>query len=780
MKLMLEHDVDAEVDTLAVPRAGLSGGGSPKRPVKKRRERKGHLLCPGCDQLKPIEEFDLAHRVDRECRRYLDRISHQCRTQGKQAWFKEMRSTDKGTKSMLDFYRKVLAACNTDKGVRFSVAQYQEQSRTEQAIEFSGRGRMMWERQAVEWWMSTSGGGLSQDDAQARWDMWAANFKSMEIIHDYLSPNVSKPLRLRVPMADDVDFVNRAVDAKMVTNSEAIVKKPGDDKIEQMKSRIMTGFEKQGNASANAGRMQTAQSMVSAGAGEAFSDVGVVLPDITVLGLEQQLREAGEEQAAGPGSAMVLAANSGGASGSGSSSGGSGGALAGKSSGDGGGAQQFSPRKDEEEPASEKKSQGQKRKWIDVDKEVNSARRSLRSSIDGIHRQLEGARTELSKGIAEINALPLQLQKLCAGEMSVAKVRRQALELILANDERELASFLASFDKDAKHQPAPPASAKGSAESTAAASSAHGTACAMTKAPPCQNYKDLVVLSSLEDAVTSLDSCSDVASIKDIQNMFYMKKTFFANLLTACKSATAELRSALKSSTGPHGPGKDIGGKKFTPLGNIFEIGPQVGVEIKTYAHADGVEHDLKNVDRSTPFIMQCDPDKSKKFLETQCVKEHLEEFGKAFRMSEKHIRKNQGGRTQCKCPGPVRDSSLQVVKEAVAQAGFVFEGAGLKSDGKAAVEEALTSHTFGIASSCDSSGTERNFSPCLRFTADGSRKIVMATVPDLTAFMISEGHKAESAFNVQNMKDFFANMTLEQGTKYAQLNYQAGCQRKA
>ena len=299
-----------------------------------------------------------------------------------------------------------------------------------------------------------------------------------------------------------------------------------------------------------------------------------------------------------------------------------------------------------------------------------------------------------------------------------------------------------------------------------------GTAIAMTKAPPCQNYKDLVVLSSLEETLASLDSCTDVASIKGIQNTFTVKRTPFASLLSACKSAIAELRSAMKSSSGPRidNPGKTV------LLGNIFEIGPQVGTEIPTYTH-DAAD---QNIDVSMPFIQQCDPEKHKELLETPAVQEHLQEFTKVFRASEKAIRKSQGGRTQCKAPAPVRESSMKLITEAVAvaAAGFVFAEAGLKSDGKALVQEGLASHTYGIASSCDSHGTERGFTPCLRLAVEGARKVVMIAVSDLAAFMISEGQAAESSFNVQNMKDFFANLTLEQGTKLIQMQHQvSGCQ---
>ena len=120
----------------------------------------------------------------------------------------------------------------------------------------------------------------------------------------------------------------------------------------------------------------------------------------------------------------------------------------------------------------------------------------------------------------------------------------------------------------------------------------------------------------------------------------------------------------------------------------------------------------------------------------------------------------------------------MKLTTEAVAAAGFVFAEAGLKSEGKALTQEGLVSHTYGIASSCDSHRTERGFTPCLRLAVKGARKIVMIAVSDLAAFMISEGQAAESAFNVQNMKDFFANLTLEQGTKLIQLKHQvSGCQ---
>lgn len=257
------------------------------------------MRCPGCDEEKPIEEFNLTQKVDRQCKKYLDRIYHQCKVQGKVEWFTSQRSTEKGTKAMLDYYRKLLSAC-TLSTPKFTVAQYMEQERSEQEVEYGGLGELMWEVEAIEFWMTTKGGAMSRDDAKHKWDSWAANYTEWGILSDMQSPNPKFPLRLRIPTKDTIDFKSRVVDSKLICKSETGIKKPKEADLEKLNARLLTGFEKHGNASNDSRRLELAQQMVSAGAGQAFSDVGVLLSDITVLGSDEKKAEADEEQAAPP------------------------------------------------------------------------------------------------------------------------------------------------------------------------------------------------------------------------------------------------------------------------------------------------------------------------------------------------------------------------------------------------------------------------------------------------------------------------------------------------
>jgi len=517
--IKLEQDLDGEAEV-----AQLAAEQSKKPTPKKRRERKGFLICIGCDELKPIEEFDLSQKVDKQCKKYLDRIAGQCRTQGKCQWFSQQRATNKGTKQMLDFYRKILAACVEDGGKpKFVVAQYSEEHTTEQAVEYRGRGAMMWEGQAVDFWITPAGGGLSRDEAQAKWDTWSVNYKAMEIIHDFLSPNAAKPLRLRVPTSDEVVFINRQANSKKVVKSEQAIKKPKEADLDKLHARACVGFDKHGNGSASSDMRSTAQSMVSAGAGQAFSDVAVLLPDITVLGgntgedEEKTMDEA--TSAAGP---------------AGSEQQGVAGSLAKGSS--------------PEEPSSAGK--GQKRKWCDLDKEINTARRNMRGSCDSLKRTLEEVLQSLTKELKNIDTLPSQAQRLCVGEKAMAKNRVTTIQLILGNDAQELATFMASFSKPQGPAPAPAAPADGAAAAAAGAgggsgadgaSTVAGATRAMTKAPPCGNYMALVTLDSFDELFDELEQCTDVDAIKAVQNKFTVKKQPFSSLLGASRTAIGEL-----------------------------------------------------------------------------------------------------------------------------------------------------------------------------------------------------------------------------------------------
>lgn len=302
--------------------------------------------------------------------------------------------------------------------------------------------------------------------------------------------------------------------------------------------------------------------MVGAGAGVAFSDVGVLLSDITVLGGDD---EDIEKQAQSCDATVVASSSSVGP--------------------------EVSPQKGDQDigPPSEKK-QGVKRKWVDLDKEINTARRGMRSTYDALRRQLCDVHSQMVHGVRDIEALPVSVRKLCSGEIAVAKVRLAALQHVLGHDQQELSSFLASFVGGGSGSNA-------SVDATLGASAEAGStdiaaAKIMTKAPPCQNYEQLALLSAMDAVIDNLDTCLDMDALRSAQNIFTLKLQPFGSLLSACKSAVAELKSAMKSA----GKGGDV---KKVHVGNISEVGPQLGSDILIVTEGD---EQVKRLDHSVPF----------------------------------------------------------------------------------------------------------------------------------------------------------------------------------
>ena len=65
-----------------------TGGGG-----KQRKERKGLCFALGAETQSQVSEFDLGHKVDGECKRFLDRIYYQARLHGQLDCFKRKRGS---------------------------------------------------------------------------------------------------------------------------------------------------------------------------------------------------------------------------------------------------------------------------------------------------------------------------------------------------------------------------------------------------------------------------------------------------------------------------------------------------------------------------------------------------------------------------------------------------------------------------------------------------------------------------------------------------------------
>ena len=72
---------------------------------------------------------------------------------------------------MLDDYRatELEAQAKGNKHVKWNAIAYEERAYAKTATQRLSKGKLMWEKEAIEYWMSTKGGALSDVEAEAKW-----------------------------------------------------------------------------------------------------------------------------------------------------------------------------------------------------------------------------------------------------------------------------------------------------------------------------------------------------------------------------------------------------------------------------------------------------------------------------------------------------------------------------------------------------------------------------------------------------------------------------------
>ena len=122
----------------------------------------------------------------------MDSVWKQASAQGELEWYKLTRLSDRKMKQVVN-----LQETNKRGGKTFLVCSFREFHKAEQAVDFVEKGKMMWEREAIEFWMSTAGGNLDLDSAQLRWDDMSAHWKERRIPQDMRGPNPKKQCSCR-------------------------------------------------------------------------------------------------------------------------------------------------------------------------------------------------------------------------------------------------------------------------------------------------------------------------------------------------------------------------------------------------------------------------------------------------------------------------------------------------------------------------------------------------------------------------------------------------------
>ena len=753
--MQLAFDAVAD-DTLLPPEPDAKDAGKkkPKAKAKNRKERKGFQWCPGCDQSKPADSFSLNQRFDMECKRLLDRIYHQCKAQGELDWFNQQRAQDNLVKKVLDHYRSLQAKTGEgQKTSKFMVAIYKEVVTTEQGTEFIGRGSMMWEGQAVEFWMTMAGGGLSKTEADARWQDWFSNYKERKIIHDFNSPNASKPLRLRIPTGDDVDFVNSSKKSKVAEKHGQQVKKPKAEDMDKMVGQCYVGFNEIGSGAANAEMNEVAQNMVSAGAGSAFDSVSMRLADVTSLGgkKKDEEGESDDDDELFDGAA---------------------GGLEGSPNG-----KRKADDADQSPPA-------KKSKWLDLGQTINSAKRSLRATYTSTESKYKDIMAKAKAALQGVNALPPLEQKKFTGEVKILETRLEGCQLVAGTSPPELASYILKFSsaKPDEEKPngsvADPAAVPPAEVGAPAAPAADqpdradtsSTILALQKLgqmAPCNLYRDLLILSTLDEIIDKVDACTTKEEITDITNEFNTKKVSILDLHKTTGDAIGELAKARKTEDTPKKPSaKAAAIKPAVPAVRtvLFDEGVAHAKQMAIFTEAEAEKIAALIDEFSDPMNIRLKADLQKVFTELPDVLSFYKGFRTMVKDSEAQIYKNTDGRTSAKAnlksAAAIRARAKAIVPQAL------FEPADLKSKSKDILKDHLEISFFALLPGVDSGGIEKEFVPCLRMALHGQRQILMTRFHEMANYMTSK--KVPFAdFSVKQVRDYFMGMTSESLEQY-------------
>ena len=494
-------DVDHEDDDM-----GLGFQESPTMPAsqgrhKSRRVGKGFRCCRACGQTKPEGEFALNQVVDTWCKKALDNIGRMARAQGPDAleFFKDAKADPAKCKKMLDSYGKAYknwTAGKTSKLV-WSIVQYKERAKAESGVMLSGNSQLMWERQAIKFWMSVDGGALSETEAEAKWSALAARVGEPDVIYDKNGPT-RKPLRVAVLREDMVYNYNKLAKERELEFQDKPQKKVDAGTIEKYAKRVTSNHQQVGGNHSEAmakvlpSGSRLEQSLVQGGAGQAFDEANMNIGNIQDLLPEEDDKKKANE-----------------AEGSGAES------------------------EKEDEPGEEPKPKV--RSWFDKDRAINNAQKGLAMQEDKLRKAQSERKTELKALIAAIMALTEEEQSHYRGELKIATVRLQFLEAVgdgVVNGQ-SLAELIKQFQSTTSGNS--PAKAKASPQDPSAASTAAGLV-QLGQFPPCQQFASLVTftqLSLLKDEVLNCESAEDIKAHK---KTFNDTKAPINDLLNTCQA----------------------------------------------------------------------------------------------------------------------------------------------------------------------------------------------------------------------------------------------------
>jgi maleate cis-trans isomerase len=485
-------------------RGGRHGGGG-RGAAKKGKIKRGVLPCRGCKKKFDANECSTSTEFCVPCKRACDRLRDIAKGEGSKAQDKLRHSLAcplKAPRLLGKYFAKTGKPTGARKargGPKFSLHEYYETLEAETAVESRGQGKMMWEREWVEFAGSTAGGKMSEDAALAKWSEWkqAKELDASSLIWDMDGPKKDSPLQFRVATGKVVDFINRYAHKKGVHSSNKASKKATPEELEKMQKQALSSGETFNPTGASVDFGNMAHKMVSGagsstGGGRAFHSDAVAVgavddlmatsdeeDDVELEGEEPEESEADKDDVEG--------------------------------------------KKDGKKGSTPKKGDKENKKWFDRDRLITGSKRQANIKLLALQQACQKTVTDLEQELEAVALHPASAK--LQDEVNIAKNRLSGLQKVLMDDAQPLKDYIASFD-----------CAMGAG------------ACGVGRAPPSKSYGLLVTFATMQAKVISYDACPSKASLEEItKSLAELRKP-----VQALSSATAGALTDLKKAKGQY------------------------------------------------------------------------------------------------------------------------------------------------------------------------------------------------------------------------------------
>ena len=186
------------------PRSGNKGR-------HKSSSKGGSRKCKSCQQTKEASEYAFNQANCKICKAALDNVWKKAKAQGPKVveWLRETLEDAAATKRMLASYADAMAKSSgrTGRKEAWSIVTYMEIVKSTSKTKRTDRDQLMWRLQAIDFWKSLPGGGLSHAQAEKKWNGLEETYQELNLEHDHEGPP-GEALRLPVSVATFVDNSN--------------------------------------------------------------------------------------------------------------------------------------------------------------------------------------------------------------------------------------------------------------------------------------------------------------------------------------------------------------------------------------------------------------------------------------------------------------------------------------------------------------------------------------------------------------------------------------------